>query len=441
MITFCLIEVMDNSVKLLTLQGFYLVYLYVGSIGVIICIYIWVLVDSCSTWNTIDSPNITTSVMADAELGSMTMTRFDSLKRAHISRDKTTFGLGTLVFNGLEMAMHSLMEGSCLSGVVFVHPILHGLFTFLQMHFLFVNSQVLVEKFGPIARFGFMHLAATNLALWIRLVIWESGVEWVYFVHLAQSSGTHLRSLASFGDSDIPTPLHLRGYPKFITDSTSAEAHRMERDVNLPSNVSWNGYIYRPISENHISEVVNLHQCLNTNSLGQLWTSSMPFLYPFIVQFSLIAAGVTYVMGKNVGMDRLKSFQYVNSMNKKHHRSSDSNNHHKSLKSTYSYEVDAIDCSSASKGLFLGLLCLVIVIVIIIIFLVVKEDPDFPMEILFWMTSGTLCGILVISLISSIIGLYQIRKLSHTGYIPTQVDKLFSSVTLTAIISSWMGFP
>lgn len=53
----------------------------------------------------------------------------------------SAFGLGTLVFNGLEMAMHSLMEGSCLNGVVFVHPVLHGLFTFLQMHFLFVNSQ------------------------------------------------------------------------------------------------------------------------------------------------------------------------------------------------------------------------------------------------------------------------------------------------------------
>lgn len=54
----------------------------------------------------------------------------------------SAFGLGTLVFNGLEMAMHSMMEGSCLNDVVFVHPILHGLFTFLQMHFLFVNSQV-----------------------------------------------------------------------------------------------------------------------------------------------------------------------------------------------------------------------------------------------------------------------------------------------------------
>jgi len=42
---------------------------------------------------------------------------------------------------------------------------------------------------------------------------------------------------------------------------------------------------YRPISDSHISQVVALHECLNTNSLGQLWTSSMPFLYPFIVQF------------------------------------------------------------------------------------------------------------------------------------------------------------
>jgi hypothetical protein len=41
------------------------------------------------------------------------------------------------------MAMHSMMQGAeCLSDVIFVHPVLHGLFTFLQMHFLFVNSQV-----------------------------------------------------------------------------------------------------------------------------------------------------------------------------------------------------------------------------------------------------------------------------------------------------------
>lgn len=55
----------------------------------------------------------------------------------------SVFGLATLVFNGLEMAMHTMMQGAeCLSDIIFVHPVLHGLFTFLQMHFLFVNSQV-----------------------------------------------------------------------------------------------------------------------------------------------------------------------------------------------------------------------------------------------------------------------------------------------------------
>lgn len=73
----------------------------------------------------------------------------------------------------------------------------------------------MVERFGLAARFGFMHLAATNLALWIRLVIWESGNEWTHFIHLSLKNDDHA--------SDIPTPLHLRGFPKYIT--------RRERDI------------------------------------------------------------------------------------------------------------------------------------------------------------------------------------------------------------------
>lgn len=66
-----------------------------------------------------------------------------------------------------------------------------------------------MEKFGLAARFGFMHLAATNLALWIRAVIWESGNEWTHYIYLLQKDASH--------ESDVPTPLHLRGFPKFIT--------------------------------------------------------------------------------------------------------------------------------------------------------------------------------------------------------------------------------
>ncbi|XP_054261038.1 proton channel OtopLc-like isoform X2 [Macrosteles quadrilineatus] len=448
MIAFTLVEVMDNNVKLLSLQGVYLIYLYVGSIAVIICIYIWVLADSCASMHA-DSdaePTITTSVIADAELGGLTLTRFGSLKRAHLSRHQASgtsfylrigalaFGLGTLVFNGLEMAMHSMMEAPCLNDVVFVHPVLHGLFTFLQMHFLFVNSQVLVERFGLVARFGFMHLAATNLALWARLVIWESGNEWTYFVYLAQTAGVVPR--ASSYDASVPTPLQLKGFPRSVTDSA-----RFQRDLRHVGNATasaWNSPVYHPISDSHIEQVVALHQCLNTNSLGQLWTSSMPFLYPFIIQFSLIAAGVTYVMGRNVGRDRIskkKSFHkkaFINNNN-------NNNNNNGVCKSANNCDMDPhymnpqIDCTGASKGLFLGILCLVAGIVVIIIFLVVKDDEGFPSETLFWMITGTLAGILAISCIMTILGLVQIRKLSLTGRGPTTLDSLLSTATLSGV--------
>lgn len=93
MFAICLIEVMDNPVKLLSVQGIYLMYLYLGSIGVIICIYVWVLIDSCVSL-TSDETEI---VASDSSLpGAFTLSRFNSLKqfsslkRAHISRSKTS---------------------------------------------------------------------------------------------------------------------------------------------------------------------------------------------------------------------------------------------------------------------------------------------------------------------------------------------------------------
>ncbi|XP_066590176.1 proton channel OtopLc-like [Prorops nasuta] len=402
MMAFCLAEVMDTPVPLLTLQGVFLMYLYVGSIGVIICIYIWVLVDSCSSMSRVGG-------LEDAELGGASLTRFGSLKRAHISRARTAptsfyirvgallFGLATLVFNGLEMAMHSMMQGAeCLSDVIFVHPVLHGLFTFLQMHFLFVNSQVLVERFGLAARFGFTHLAATNIAVWVRLVIWDSAQEWTYFVYLAQR-GLHASA----------STLNLRGFPGSLT--------RHARDVIAKAPAYDTSFRpYQPISDEQISQVVALQECVNTNTLGQLWTSSMPFLYPFIVQFSLIAAAVTFVMGQNVGKGRLSHKQ-------KFHSIKDLTSHTR------------MGCDGSSKGLFLGILCMVAGIVVILIFLVVREDDNFPSATLSWLTCGTLIGILTLSGLMTASGLVQVRQMSVVTRAPAALDSLLTNVALFGV--------
>ncbi|XP_011314382.1 uncharacterized protein [Fopius arisanus] len=405
MVALCLVEVIDTPITLLSLQSVFLMYLYVGSIIVIMSIYLWVLVDSCGSL---------ANCSDDAELGTASLTRFGSLKKAHISRSKTAttsfyirvgallFGLATLVFNGLEMAMHSMMQGvECLNDVVFVHPVLHGLFTFLQMHFLFVNSQVLVERFGLVARFGFIHLAATNIAVWARLIIWNSAQEWTYFVHLAQKDSENTSS--SLNIHALPGSLtrHVRDIFKRQTAS----------EISLPPQ----RFPYQPISDDQISQVVTLQECLNANTLGQLWISSTPFLYPFIVQFSLIAAAVTFVMGRNVGKTRYTHKQ------QKFHSMKEMTNHTR------------IGCDSSSKGLFLGILSMSAGIVVILIFLVVREDDNFPPATLSWLTTGTLIGILALSGMMTISGLVQVRQMSIVSRIPPSHDNILSNLSLFGV--------
>lgn len=93
MFAICLIEVMDNPVKLLSVQGIYLMYLYLGSIAVIICIYVWVLIDSCVSL-TSDESEIIMSGSSSPGIFTLnrfsTLKQFSSLKRAHISRAKTS---------------------------------------------------------------------------------------------------------------------------------------------------------------------------------------------------------------------------------------------------------------------------------------------------------------------------------------------------------------
>ncbi|XP_063992249.1 proton channel OtopLc-like [Diachasmimorpha longicaudata] len=405
MVALCLVEVIDTPIPLLSLQSIFLMYLYVGSIVVIMSIYLWVLVDSCgSLANCTD----------DAELGTASLTRFGSLKRAHISRSKTAttsfyirvgallFGLATLVFNGLEMAMHSMMQGvECLNDVVFVHPVLHGLFTFLQMHFLFVNSQVLVERFGLVARFGFIHLAATNIAVWARLVIWNSAQEWTYFVHLAQK-----------GSENTSSPFNLRTFSGSLTRHVR---DNFKRQISAENHFSPLRSYYQPISDEQISQVVTLQDCLNANTLGQLWISSMPFLYPFIVQFSLIAAAVTFVMGQNVGKSR-----YSHKPQKFH-----------GIKDVASHT--RIGCDSSSKGLFLGILSMTAGIVVILIFLVVREDDNFPPATLSWLTTGTLIGILALSGMMTASGLVQVRQMSIVSRTPPSHDNILSNLSLFGV--------
>lgn len=127
-------------------------------------------------------------------------------------------------------------------------------------------------------------------------MIWDSAQEWTYFVHLAQHE-----------QETSVSPLNLRGFPGSLTRQSRdligvhfftiryLVVSRLNRRggcnarcFSLPEDSTTKTSTfkpYQPVSNEQISQVIALQECLNTNTLGQLWTSSMPFLYPFIVQF------------------------------------------------------------------------------------------------------------------------------------------------------------
>ena len=69
-----------------------------------------------------------------------------------------------------------------------------------------------MERFGLMARFGFMHLVATNLCLWIRTIIWESANEWIHHIYrqkVAAASRTAING--PYAPEVASTPISERG--------------------------------------------------------------------------------------------------------------------------------------------------------------------------------------------------------------------------------------
>ena len=88
MFAFCLIEVMDNKIRPLYFQNFFMMYLYCGSIIAIMCIYITVLLDNCPGVTRDSREQLTTNNAGDPEVGSIGS--LGTLRRAHISRNKVS---------------------------------------------------------------------------------------------------------------------------------------------------------------------------------------------------------------------------------------------------------------------------------------------------------------------------------------------------------------
>ncbi|KAL1505390.1 hypothetical protein ABEB36_004967 [Hypothenemus hampei] len=302
------------------------------------------------------------------------------------------FGLGTMIYNGLEFGVFFEIPftSPCYMILRGVNPLLQMIFTFMQMYFIFMNSRLNIHRFKVVARFGLMHVVATNLCVWIRTLVLEYIKEiTIYHRELLKTTLT------------LPTttlaPFAVAEESEFSNEFSNAIS---ENGTEFLDNLTPQAFI-RYFTKNFTG--VSNDSCGRINIMGTIVQDSAPYLFPFIIEYSLIGAAVIYCIWKHIG--RYPRYETQEDLE---HR----------LELMLSRRAVAIaqaqqgrvDCVGASKGLFFGLLMLVASLICLILFFVLVHHKELGL-LAIYLADVSHCVLMILSIIAIIIGFIRVQNL------------------------------
>ncbi|KAM6444184.1 proton channel OTOP2-like isoform 2-T2 [Liasis olivaceus] len=153
------------------------------------------------------------------------------------------FALATLVLDCLSMGYYYELQ-HCIPMLITAFPVLQAVFTIIQVSLLLFNAKVCIQDHQPLNRFGLMHTLATNVLLWMSVVLDES-----------------MKQLEEFYDAH---------------KGASAQA-------------------------SHGGSYTN--SCICTTSLCNIFSEGAAYLHPFNIEFSLFSSTMLYIIWKNTGQE------------------------------------------------------------------------------------------------------------------------------------------
>lgn len=217
---------------------------------------------------------------------------------------------------------------------------------YLTNHKLLVlnTTELDMAKHKVIARFGLMHMVATNLCEWLYTLVEETKHEIWHLAHGAHSEHEALNG--HHADIISNGQLHNSTSVEVLLNSTSVE-HNLVRRAALGSSQKYN-------------------DCQRTNIMGSLVQNSSPFLFPCTIEYSLICAVILFEMWKKV--------RSIPEINKGRKNSIKHVTAHHAAKDGYQF---SIDCSKAHRGMFAGIVVIVMTIICLIMYFVLHEKPHY----------------------------------------------------------------
>ncbi|PNF35111.1 hypothetical protein B7P43_G09469 [Cryptotermes secundus] len=381
------------------------------------------------------------------------------------------FGLGTMIYNGLECGafFEIPFTSPCYQILRGINPVLQMIFTFMQMYFIFMNSRLNIHRFKVLARFGLMHIVATNLCVWIRTLVLESIKEITNnenrkYMSTSSSTaaptttavplpGQHLENIrmltaapsvaaatttatttmAQLTTSMLATTLAalqttlsstssstttIPSTTTTVTPTSTSTAATTTTPVPLPPLFGIEDFSMGSGTPTEVENIASLFPealtgngtvgsiptCGRVNIMGSIVQDSAPYLFPFIIEYSLIGAAVIYVMWRHIG----RSPRYVTEEDLEHRLEVMLSR--RAVAMAHAQQHGRVDCVGASKGLFFGLLLLVGSLICLILFFVLIHHPELG-TLAIYLADVSHCVLMALSIMAIIVGFIRVQSL------------------------------
>lgn len=258
---------------------------------------------------------------------------------------------------------------SCRQLTALLAPAANFLFIFIQTYFVFVNHKIRIDRCTTMVRFGLMHLVGTNLCIWLHVLVEETKHTMEHYAQEIVSGQPHFYSQRNFLNSSIANQIEIDNHDWFVRyiqregeDRAPLVSTYCRNSVSAHAN-----FVY--LAEFRPHSLLRLH---TQTVMGRLQQSATPFLFPFVVEYTMICAATLYVMWDQMGIDPIKK-RYFDTLDLARilplaHRR---RRHHKVE------EKISIDVTGVSRGCFLGLLFFVGTIISLVLFFVWISLPNY----------------------------------------------------------------
>ncbi|XP_072391202.1 proton channel OtopLc-like [Diabrotica undecimpunctata] len=252
--------------------------------------------------------------------------------------------------------------------------IFYPIYSFFVLFFIFKYSNIVINKYTVLAKFGMMHCLSSSICFWIWTIMRET------LEAIASKTSTETKEL----DSD---------------ETTST----LNEPFALPlSSFALNGLeLLKQSPDFSVRRFTKI--CVNNDSfMAVIYKNISPYLYPFSVEFSILVVGVLFVIWQNI------------------QKCDDAENEDSStlpcsilseLPDKEGNVVVHADCHSSNKGLFGGFVVLVLTVVSSILFFIAVYDEDKDAPIGLTINLVTSIAVLSMMFLACIFAYRQITKL------------------------------